>query len=114
MNFNYYGFMLDDLKTNCLKVCLIDAPERKHSGHKIRVAFESNPPWYRKLCLEYPSHRKSPKRKFDTAIKRAAIIRLLESLKAGNFKSKSKYIKDLKQIAQNMLEEDENLNNTPF
>lgn len=113
MDFNYYGFMYEDLKSNCLKVCLIDAPEKQHSGHKIRVAFEQNPDWYRKLCLVYPSKRKSQKRKFDTAIKRAAIIRMLESLKSGK-PVKSKYIKDLKQIAQNMQEEDENLNNTPF
>ncbi len=46
--------LLDELQENRLTVILIDAPERKHTTHKIRAVESSNPDWYREL---YHSHR---------------------------------------------------------
>ena len=113
MAFNYYKFMLEDLASNCLKICLIDAPEPKHTGHKVRVAFTQNPEWYRQLCLNHPAKSRTHKRKFDTAVKRQHIIRLLSRLACG-LESTSIYAKELRNIAERMQQEDSILDNPPF
>lgn len=41
--------LLADLEESWLCVVLGDAPEPKHSGHKIRLVENMNPPWYREL-----------------------------------------------------------------
>ena len=38
--------LLYSLYSNRLEVALIDAPEPKHMGHKIRIAIDHNPTWY--------------------------------------------------------------------
>jgi len=40
---------LDWLLHEKLSVTLIDAPEPMHRGHKIRVADQNNPAWYRRM-----------------------------------------------------------------
>jgi hypothetical protein len=67
-----------------MEVVLMPAPERKHSGHCIRVAHESNPEWYREFCGRFESRRRDARRtrKFKTLIKRretlAALGRIIE------------------------------------
>ena len=46
--------MHTDLQTCRLEVVLVDAPEQKFIGHKIRVASNSNPWWYREYSAHYP------------------------------------------------------------
>jgi hypothetical protein len=45
--------MLAELESRRLVVCLAPAPERRHEGHCVRVAIESNAPWYRRFCANY-------------------------------------------------------------
>lgn len=95
-----YSEMYYDLSCNRHVVKLIDAPERKHSCHKIRIVESVNVHWYVKLCHKYSSNRKRPKRsrKPDTRIKRAHVLLLLEKLKNG-ISVNSIYFKELKSIA---------------
>lgn len=44
-----YESMLKQLQREKLKVILVDAPRKMFEGHKIRVATNSNPEWYREL-----------------------------------------------------------------
>jgi hypothetical protein len=37
-----------------LEVCLVNAPDQKFNGHKIRVVSERNPEWYRILVRRRP------------------------------------------------------------
>lgn len=41
---------LEWLDSQRLEVILIPAPEPKHHDHKIRVAIDSNPPWYSRMA----------------------------------------------------------------
>lgn len=65
-------FLLTELKTNKLEVILIDAPEPKYPGHKIRTSENSNPPWYKVLYNTYPHFRR------DRSIKALERISLSE------------------------------------
>lgn len=74
--------MLLELESGCLEVVLIPAPDPRHSGHCIRAVQYQNAAWYRKFCSLYPSSRKGFKTR--TRIKRAAAIKALERIIAGN------------------------------
>lgn len=43
------AIMLDELDYRFLEVMLVDAPRPAFQGHKIRVAINQNPPWYRDI-----------------------------------------------------------------
>lgn len=73
--------LLEELQERQLEVCLVEAPERRHAGHKIRVVCNSNPVWYRRLCAQYVSNRKG--RKTRTKIKRASTIEALNRIASG-------------------------------
>ena len=95
--------MYDELQTHKLEVILIPASESMHSGHKIRVAANHNPEWYRDLCEKYQSNCPSHKNrsKSDTKIKRQAILNFLSNPdKHQNFKYKD----DLLEIAEQRIE----------
>lgn len=42
--------LLQSLEASPMKVILMDAPEKKHEGHKIRVVESRPPTWYLNLC----------------------------------------------------------------
>lgn len=94
--------MLMDLSTNKLEVCLIPSQieDCAKDGGMIRVAYNQNVDWYRKLCECYSCtrYKKRNPRKDYTKIKRANIIYILSTL-IKNGKSRSKYAEDLRDIA---------------
>ncbi len=51
--------LLEELEQNRLTVVLADAPERKHTTHKIRVVENYNPDWYRDLYHYYRHFRRN-------------------------------------------------------
>lgn len=73
--------LLNELFNNSLEVCLIPAPDKRHSQHYIRAVESANAKWYQKFCSEYPSSRRGFKTR--TAIKRRETVRALESLANG-------------------------------
>lgn len=42
-------FLIENLNYSCLEVILVPAPVQRHEGHKIRVAINKNPEWYREI-----------------------------------------------------------------
>ncbi len=82
--------MLRELEATRLRVVLIPAPDRRHSGHKIRVVEQRNPAWYRELCANYLTHRSRPHRRrpkfVDTLIKRRNVLRALAEISRGGGK----------------------------
>ena len=78
--------MLRELENGYLEVCLTEAPEVMHSGHKVRAVCSQNAHWYRNYCEKHTSctgrgsrRRKRPR----TYIKRRNTIRGLRNLIAG-------------------------------
>ncbi len=51
-------FLINDLQEHKLKVVLVEAPEPKFDGHKIRIVESRNPEWYSKLYHSYSSFRR--------------------------------------------------------
>lgn len=77
---------LFDLKRgDGLRVCLIPAPDPKHSGHCVRAVESENPRWYQNFCSLYGSNRKATYKKWRTRIKRQATINALEKITGGAF-----------------------------
>lgn len=75
--------MLDELETFQISVVLVDAPEKRHSDHKIRMVEMQNPKWYRDFCSLYKSDRNDRSTRFHTAIKRAWTIKALKRIIKG-------------------------------
>jgi len=102
-----FELMLNQLQSSSFEVGLFPAPEPRHEGHCVRVCFEAGPPWYRKLCRDYPSSRADQNRKGRTKIKRKYIESILKRLAEGK-PTESCYAEDLREIARGMAE------NEPF
>jgi len=83
--------MKRDLMTRRLRVTLIPSriPEVAAAGGCIRQVEEDNPTWYRMLCKAFEANRTRPRRrkKHDTTIKRAHVIRALDELARGVVRS---------------------------
>ncbi len=52
------GNALQELLEHRLKVVLIDAPDPRFPGHKVRAVDDCNPDWYRRLYRERPHFRR--------------------------------------------------------
>jgi hypothetical protein len=81
------GELLAELSERYLQVSLYPAPRPKHLGHMVRVAENTSPRWYQKLCAQYSAKRLGA-RNFhngapDTDIRRRFVLRALERLSAG-------------------------------
>ena len=74
--------MRDELRGQYLEVILIDAPEKMHNSHKIRVAVGRNPEWYRDLWNEHAYERLSKHRRGKPAslVKRRRVSKSLDSI----------------------------------
>jgi hypothetical protein len=75
--------MLTEIEAFRHSVVLVDAPEPRHAGHKIRVAESTSPAWYSRLCSEHQSLRgRGPKRykRPRTYIKRDLVVAELERI----------------------------------
>ena len=69
---------LEELKHRKLEVILVPALDPHHEGHKIRMAVNENPEWYKKLYWHYhPNFRR------DRTLRS---LRRLSDLRDGNFK----------------------------
>lgn len=84
---NAIDFMLHEMRVRRLSVSLAPSriPEIAASGGKIRIVESQNPKWYRDLCAEYEVNRSRPRnrKKHDTLIRRACVIKALESIRNG-------------------------------
>lgn len=78
--------MRAELRNQYLDVTLVPAPDPKFTGHKIRVAVNSNPGWYRDLWHEYAKVRakKGRLRKTTSSIGRSRINKALSEISEGN------------------------------
>lgn len=91
--------MQAELESHMLMVVL--APSKRSDRREwdqIRVCMDVPPKWYRDLCNRHVSSRQIRRGKFDTKIKRANILRLLERL-IENPKASSKYSTEIMKIA---------------
>ena len=91
--------MYDELQANKLNVVLVQAPEKAHIKHMIRVAESRNPGWYQEICANYPD---TSDRRTSSIIKRSAIKTTLKQLFRYG-KSEKKYAPDLIEIAEDYL-----------
>lgn len=81
------GLMLRQLQREGLGVVLLPAPDKRHSGHMIRVVETQNPDWYRELCAAYPKNRARPRQRkdkyMDSLINRESVILALKKIRMG-------------------------------
>lgn len=79
------GWMLDEMEHLNLHVELVPAPRQQHHGHKVRVAVERNPEWYRELCLTSTKRRRRARRRrlHDTDCRRPQVLAALRSMARG-------------------------------
>lgn len=75
-------FMLDDLLSNQLEVCLVPGRDWQpgQASNKIRAVQTENAEWYRRFCRMYKSARKYKGTHFKTAIKRRETVKALEGI----------------------------------
>lgn len=85
---------LHELATHSLRVSLVAAPRPTHAGHKIRVADDTNPDWYRVLV-----HR----RPLSHSIRRY-VVAALQSVVAGCVR-----VRGMDEEILEVLDEDTNL-----
>ncbi len=89
--------MLRELREQYLSVVLVPAPRPMHAGHKIRVADNRNPEWYRRLWHEHERRPRNPRRhKPTSSIKRDLVEEALERLAV---------VKDLRRRYDTLLRE---------
>jgi len=102
-----YAVMLFDLQHERLEVELVPSRDTACAmrGGKIRVVARQNPSWYRSLCDRYQSSRRRRSFKSDTRIKRGHIVSLLTRLARGET-PQSKYLDDLRDVAEDIMAED--------
>lgn len=74
-----------DLQHNHLEVAVMEAPDKRHYCHRVRVVQGQNPSWYREFCTRFESQRKDKHKWkcFKTAIKRALVCSALSRLAKG-------------------------------
>jgi hypothetical protein len=79
-------YMLEELDHNHLDVVLVDAPQKRHHGHRIRVAQGQNPLWYQELAASLTKARSRPRRhhRHDSDIRRYLVRGALQRLSQGN------------------------------
>lgn len=72
----------EELRTQYLEVILIEAPEKMHHSHKVRVAVGNNPEWYRQLWNDHSYNRMSKRRRGKAAsrVKRRRVSKSLDSI----------------------------------
>lgn len=90
--------MLAELESNQLLVELVPERRRTHEMGMIRVVCGRNANWYRHFCSRHPSSRGTRRGKFDTRIRRANVVRLLNVLITGE-PTKSKYAAEILRLA---------------
>lgn len=94
--------MLAELESSPLVTIL--APSKRHDrrdSDMIRVNLSQPPRWYSQLCSRHPSSRGVRRGKFDTRIKRANVLQLLNTLIVHG-KSRSKYAGEVLEAARKM------------
>ena len=54
-SFQYMAhYLIAEMQQHRLEVILVDAPEQRHYGHKIRLAINHNPPWWSEMYANHP------------------------------------------------------------
>jgi len=91
--------MQAELESHMLVVIL--APSKRDDRREwdmIRCVADQPPKWYRAMCNRHVSSREIRRGKFDTRIKRANVLKLLETL-VSKGRSNSKYADEILRIA---------------
>jgi hypothetical protein len=71
----------------------------RRESDMIRVNVSQPPSWYRSLCGRHPSSRGVRRGRFDTRVKRANVLQLLDTLiRHGH--SRSKYAGEILRVAR--------------
>lgn len=94
--------MLFELQNNHLQVVLVKQINPPNPGACIRIVVSRNADWYRKLCSEFESKKKSKSIKFKTKVKRQRVFNILHRLIHGE-EVKSKYAEWIMKYAENMI-----------
>lgn len=79
-------YLLAELESNSLQVCLAPSKRRINESDQIRVALSRNANWYRAMCAKFQSGRKKSRTNFDTLIKRRETLKALNRLIEGRAK----------------------------
>jgi hypothetical protein len=54
-SFKYMAhYLIGEMNQSELDVILVDAPDQRHYGHKIRMAVNHNPPWWSEMYMNHP------------------------------------------------------------
>lgn len=76
-------YLLCELESNSLQVCLAPSKRGINESDQIRVALSRNANWYRAMCAKFQSGRKKSRTNFDTLIKRRETLKALNRLIDG-------------------------------
>lgn len=76
-------YLLNELESNQLQVCLAPSKRRINEHDCIRVALSKNCRWYRSFCSAHISKRGTRRGKPDTLIRRAHTLAALTRLLSG-------------------------------
>ena len=94
--------MQAELESHMLVVMLV--PSKRHDRREwdmIRCVVDQPPKWYRELCNRHVSKRRIRRGRFDTKIKRANVLQVLDTLiETGT--SISAYAAEILEAARNL------------
>lgn len=76
-------YLLCELESNQLQVCLAPSKRAINEWDQIRVALSRNASWYQKFCAAHTSKRGVRRGRQDTIIRRQHTLRALERLIAN-------------------------------
>jgi len=79
-------YLLNELESNQLQVCLAPSRRRVNDHDQIRVALSKNAIWYQRFCAAHISKRGTRRGRPDTLIRRQHTLRCLERMIAGSRK----------------------------
>lgn len=76
-------YLLNELESNQLQVCLAPSKRKLNEHDQIRVALSRNCSWYRRFCSQHISKRATRRGKPDTLIRRQHTLKALNRLLSG-------------------------------
>ena len=100
--------MYNSLDERQLHTVKIEAPNPQFSSHGIRTNEDTNPIWFKEMCLDYPENRKKPRKRgtkySDTKIQAIDLQTVLKNLIKNGY-SHSSYAEDIIARAEGLREE---------
>lgn len=75
-------YLIADMDGNPMRVVMVDAPEQRHSCHKVRRVESRPPPWYLNLCAQWGYATTSPRMR-QCKFRRQHFITAINQFAAG-------------------------------